>query len=622
MPVKRTLLVEDNPSDALLIERMLRASSVDVSVASSLAHAVELLRRDSFDAVFLDLNLPDSSGLATLEAMLEPARRTAMVVLTGHDDEETAHRALSQGAQDYLIKGKTDAAMLIRSARYAFERKRADALLSASEERFRALVENSSDGIALLDAEGTILYSSPAIRRILGLQPEEFAGRCIFSLIHPEDLETVRECFRFVLGNSGRTAPATDVRYRHRDGTWRYIEVIRANRLDDPAVGAIVANYRDVTERRLALESVDQMRRQYELLLASIAEGVHGIDLSGTITFENPAAAAMLGWETSDLHGLSAHATIHHTNDDGTPHPLEDCPIHATLTDGIVRHIRDDLFWRRDGTSLRVEYVAAPMRDSDGRITGVVVVFHDVTREREMQQQVEQAIRVSSLGRIAASVAHEFNNVLMSILPFAEILMRTVGNDAALQRPLKHIMDATRRGKQVSHQILRFVNPAAPMMSSFDAAAWLNDFAEEAGTIVRDRAVEIVRSVGLPVRADAPQLAQVMTNLLTNARDATPAGSVLTLGAARADTLPFVARQIEHAERFAALFVRDRGAGIPAHVLERIFEPLFTTKKSGGTGLGLAVACQIMSEHGGKMLVETAPGAGSTFYITLPLEEP
>ncbi len=622
MPVKRTLLVEDNPSDALLIERMLRASSVHVSVAPSLAHAVELLRRDSFDVIFLDLTLPDSSGLATLGAMLEPAHRTAVVVLTAHDDEETAHHALSQGAQDYLIKGKTDAAMLIRSARYAFERKRADALLSASEERFRALVENSSDGVALLDAEGTILYSSPAVYRILGLAPEEFVGRCVFSLIHPDDLEAVRECFQFVLSNSGQTAPATDVRYCHRDGTWRYVEVIRANRLDDPAVGAIVANYRDVTERRLALDRVEQMRRQYELLLDSIAEGVHGIDLSGAITFENPAAGAMLGWDSSDLHGLSAHATIHHTKADGTPRHFADCPIHATLTDGIVRHILDDLFWRRDGTSFRVEYVAAPIRNSDGLITGVVIVFRDVTREREMQQQVEQAIRVASLGRIAASVAHEFNNVLMSILPFAEILMRKVGNDAALQRPLKHIMDAARRGKQISHQILRFVNPASPTMLPFDAAAWLNDFAEEAGTIVRDRPLEIVRSETLPVCADAPQLAQVMTNLLTNARDATPAGTVLTLGAARANTLPFVARQIENAERFAALFVRDGGAGIPDHVLERIFEPLFTTKRSGGTGLGLAVAYQIVSEHGGKILVETAPGAGSTFYITLPLEEP
>lgn len=621
MPIKRALLVEDNPADAQLIERLLRASSVHVSVAPSVAHAIELLRRDSFDVIFLDLNLPDSTGLTTLGAMLEAARRTAIVVFTGHDDEETAHRALSQGAQDYLIKGKTDAAMLMRSARYAFERKRADALLSASEERFRALVENSSDGVALLDAEGTILYSSPAVHRILGLDPEEFVGRRIFSLIHPEDLEAVRESFQFVLSNSGRSAPPTDVRYRHRDGTWRYIEVIRVNRLDDPAVGAIVANYRDVTERRLALESVDQMRRQYELLLDSIAEGVHGIDLSGAITFENPAAAAMLGWDASGLHGLSAHATIHHTHDDGTPHDLADCAIHATLTDGIVRHILDDLFWRKDGTSFRVAYVAAPIRDSDRRITGVVIVFRDVTREREMQQQIEQAIRVSSLGRHVASVAHEFNNVLMSILPFAEILMRKVGNDAALQRPLKHIMDATRRGKQVSHQILRFVNPAIPTMLPFDAAAWLNDFAEEAGAMVRERLVEIVRSEALPVCADAPQLAQVMTNLLTNARDATSAGAVLTLGAARADTLPFVARQIENAARYAALFVRDRGAGIPDHVLERIFEPLFTTKKSGGTGLGLAVACQIVNEHGGRILIETAPGAGSTFYITLPLEE-
>jgi PAS domain S-box-containing protein len=484
----RVLLVEDSPADARMIQTILRSPSFQLTTVDRLAETLTVLRSKKIDVILLDLNLPDSHGLDTLGIVLEEAPGTAIVVLTGNDDQQAALDAVARGARDYLIKGSANAETIVRSIRHAFERGRAE--------------EN------------------------------------------------------------------------------------------------------------------------YRLILNSIADGVHALDADGMITFENTASAAMLGWEPHDLTGKAAHATIHHSHADASPREETDCPIMATLRDGVVRQVSDDVFWRKDGTSFSVEYVAAPTIDSTGEMLGVVVVFRDVTKQREMQRQVDEAIRVSSLGRVAASVAHEFNNVLMSIQPFVDILQRYLENEPNGMRALRYIRDGVKRGRLVSHEILRFAIPAEPHLTGVDAGEWLRTFSEEARQTLREHTLETDPAESMINRADAAQLSQVMLNLISNARDASPSGSKITIGAARADAIPFLCERLPDPHRFAALFVRDRGPGIAPEVLERIFEPLFTTKRSGETGLGLAVVQQIVAEHGGKVIVESAVGAGSTFYVVLPLEDP
>jgi two-component system, cell cycle sensor histidine kinase and response regulator CckA len=616
------LLVEDSPIDAHLIRSILRSTSFQVTTVDRLSDALDVLRASAIDVILLDLNLPDSSGSQTLDSVLEHAGSTAIVVLTGNGDEQAALDAVALGAQDYLIKGTTSGDTIVRSIRYAFERIHAEEDRRRSEARFRALVENSSDGISLLDPEGYVHYCSPAISRILGYSVEQFIGVNVFTLMHPDDVMEGRRRFAAILNGNAPLTAIPDLRYRHADGTWRYLEVLRTNRLDDPAVHAIVVNFRDVTDRRQALENAERLQRRYEVILNSIAEGVKGVNADGIVTFENAASASMLGWEPDDLIGRVAHDTIHHSHADGSPYAVEDCPILATLRDGVVRQVTDDVFWRKDGSSFAVEYVAAPKIDSRGEMHGVVVAFRDVTKQREMQRQVDQAIRVSSLGRVAASVAHEFNNVLMAIQPFVELLQRQIGNDAPSAKPLRYISDGVKRGRMVSHQILRFASPAQPQLTPLDAGEWVRTFSEEARLALREHTLDTGPAESLMVRADAAQLSQVMLNLVANARDASPPGSTITIGALRANEVPFLRERLPDQRRFAAIFVRDRGPGIGAEVLEHMFEPLFTTKRNGGTGLGLAVVQQIVGEHGGKVIVDSAAGAGSTFFVVLPLEEP
>ena len=291
--------------------------------------------------------------------------------------------------------------------------------------------------------------------------------------------------------------------------------------------------------------------------------------------------------------------------------------MHWTLADGRVRFSDHEVFWRKDGSEIRVEYTTAPMLDEQGRIAGAVVTFRDVSAQKQMERQIEQAARVESLGRVSASVAHEFNNLLMGLGPFAEVLRRKATEDTTLQKAVAHVIHAVRRGQRLTDEILRFTKAEAPRIARVDLAAFLEELSDEARGILTGRELEVELPEGLEICADADQLAQVMLNLVTNARDATSEHGLVAIGAAPASSIPFLREELPNAERLAALYVRDNGRGIAPEARHRIFEPFFTTRKSGGTGLGLAIACRIVSEHGGQILVESEVGKGATFYVVL-----
>jgi two-component system cell cycle sensor histidine kinase/response regulator CckA len=613
----RVLLVEDSDADASALQSLLHESGFASNRVSSLRKAITALQDEPADVVLLDLGLPDSTGQATLQRLREATREVPIVVLTGTADEDAAVAAVAAGAQDYLTKGSTDGRALVRAIRYARERHLADECLRASEERFRVLIENSCDGIALLDEAGTIRYSSPGVTAILGWEVHEFQSRSVFDFVHEEDRDEARRSFEALIRGEMRYQ-FTHRRYVCKDGSTRIIEVTRSNRLDDSCVGAIVANYRDVTDRRRAADALHSLRRQYESILDSIADGVHGIGLDGRVVFENPAAARMLGWKKDEMIGRAAHETMHHSRPDGGALSPADCPILATLSDGIVRHVAEDAFWRSDGTLLRVDYNVAPMLDAAQQIIGAVVTFRDITRQKQLEEQVEQARRVTSLGRVAASVAHEFNNVLMSMQPFAEIIRRQTQTNEKVTTSLEKIFGALKRGKRLTEQILRFTNPAEPVIDRIDLEQWLRDFLDEAKNLLQSRPLTLDAPKPLIARADVMQLQQIMTNLLANARDASASSSPVTIGLMHASDVPFLVQRLQDPRSFVTLYVRDAGSGIAPEIQEQIFEPLFTTKPRGGTGLGLAVAQQIVTRHGGKILVDSVEGSGSTFHVVLP----
>jgi signal transduction histidine kinase/CheY-like chemotaxis protein len=256
-----------------------------------------------------------------------------------------------------------------------------------------------------------------------------------------------------------------------------------------------------------------------------------------------------------------------------------------------------------------------------GAVTAIVTEARDITDRKLLEAQLAQANRLSSLGRLAATVAHEFNNVLMGMQPFAELMQRPNAAPSMISKGAWHISNSIQRGKRIALDILRFTQPAQPVTALVDVGEWWEKFAPEAEVIVGNvvRLVSKIPYRGTCVVADKEQLSQVMANLVANARDAMPAGGTLTVQACEppADSV-FAFGIVFKPDQFIQISVSDTGQGITPEVMQHIFEPLFTTKKSGGTGLGLAVAHQVLTQHGGYIFAESEVGRGTTFHLFLP----
>ncbi len=259
-------------------------------------------------------------------------------------------------------------------------------------------------------------------------------------------------------------------------------------------------------------------------------------------------------------------------------------------------------FRRGDGWYGYCVQRALVLRDADGRPLRVIGAMQDVTESRRLQDQLERAERVESLGRIAATIAHEFNNVLMGIQPIAEVLMRA--SEARTARMGSKIVESVVRGRTVVDEILRISRVPDPVLETFDLAAFVRDMRAEAEAVVgRNIAVDIATPPRPAwIRCDRRQLQQVLANLIVNARDAMPRGGRLSLAVASRD-----------AE--VVLSVSDDGSGMPAEIRDRVFEPLFTTKRHG-TGLGLAVSERLLRQNNASITVDSAVGQGTTFRIT------
>src|SRR6266508_144370 len=263
----RVLLLEDRDSDAALATRELKRGELECETRC--VKTEDEFRRElgafAPDIVLADYSIPGFGGIAALEILQSTAPLTPLIVVTGSLDEETAAECIKAGAADYVLK--THLARLGPAVRGALamsrsreEKTAAEAALRSSEQRFRALVEHSWDAIALFTAEGTILYGSPATSRILGYDLTEFVGRNALDLIHPDDREAVVARLTEAMMHP-RVRVDVSARVLHKDGSWRYLEGIFTNLLDDPSVGAIVNNYRDVTERRSLQEQVIQAQK-------------------------------------------------------------------------------------------------------------------------------------------------------------------------------------------------------------------------------------------------------------------------------------------------------------------------------------------------------------------------
>jgi PAS domain S-box-containing protein len=620
----RILTVEDNPLDAELVERELRRAKLDFA-----AHRVETeedfraaLESSDPDIILADYNLPRFDGISALKIAHARVPETPFIFVSGSIGEERAVQALREGATDYILKDRLSrlpaaVTRALDGRRERELRRNAQQLLQSSEERFQYAAQATQEVIWDWDIASGKVWFNEALKTVwrYNLQGDQISVDWWKQRIHPEDRAVILESLRWAIEGQPRWTGG----YRFERGNGSYGHVLDRGIIIRDARGQAVRVIRtmlDMTEREAAQETIRRLSHQSELILKFAAEGIVAADRHGKAFVVNPAAARMTGFSLQEMQAAtSIHQAIHHSRGDGSPYPAAECPMLLTLQDGVQR-VSQDVFWRKSGEAFPVEYSASPIYEG-GEIAGVVVMFQDIAERKRLEKSLEQANRVASLGRVAATIAHEFNNVLMGIQPFAEVIGRYKASDEKIQKAAEQIIGSVNRGKRVTQSILRFTQPAAPSLQPVTLSDWLHQLVPELRAVIGQR---IVIDIDVPDRpiavlCDSVQLQQVVTNLVINARDAMPDGGTITLTIADSGSgkhFPFGTIPPE----MVLLAVRDTGTGMSAAVQKSIFDPLFTTKRSG-TGLGLTVAQQVVAHHGGSIHVQSAPGAGTTFFILL-----
>ncbi|MEO8033779.1 MAG: PAS domain S-box protein [Acidobacteriota bacterium] len=476
----------------------------------------------------------------------------------------------------------------------------------------RASVLGSHDLICTHDLEGRILSVNSAACEALGIPPSILCRMTIQDLLPAGTAARFGEYLRQLdrHGFAAGTMNVTTLDGDHR--VWEYRNTLDMDEKPAPLVRGVA---RDVTEREAAFKAMRRSEEHFRSIIENASDIIAIVGFDGQLRYESPSVQRVLGYPPHFLVGMAFVDLIH--PDDA-----------ARAADFLHRQISDpaaiqtvELAMRHYSGAWRSFEIVAKNLVSNADSPAIVMNARDITERKLLQAQLVQANRLGGLGRLAATVAHEFNNVLMGMQPFAELLQRPDAAPAMVAKGAWHIGNSVQRGKRIVMDILRFTQPYVPVRTAFDLGEWWDTFAPEA-EVVLGNMISLVSLIPrhLYVAADRTQLSQVLANLVANARDAMPRGGTLTVEATHLDPeAMFLFGVVPHPDRFVQVSVHDTGCGMRPETMERAFEPLYTTKERGGTGLGLAVAHQILTQHEGYIFVESEPGLGSTFHLFLPV---
>jgi PAS domain S-box-containing protein len=476
----------------------------------------------------------------------------------------------------------------------------------------RAILESAHDAIYTVGRDFTVLTWNPAAAALFGYAADEIVGRSADLLIPPDRLADQREML--LLLSAGARLERFRTRRRHRDGHWIQVTLAMSPLCAGPEMIGYTVIARAVSAR-------ERLESSFQAVLEAAPDAFVGIGDDGRVMLANTQA------ET--LFGLTRHGLIGKEIDKLLVPPVPEADPHEP---GTQAH-------RADGTTVPVEVTVSMLPTDDGRVRCAVI--RDITervraQERLLQLQAEaerahveaqlqRTQRLEGLGQLAGGVAHDFNNLIAVISNYATFIaeaaadvgLSEIAGDAA------QITKAARRGAELTHQLLAFARREVVRPRPLNLNEVVTDIEQMLRRSIGEHITLDVRlGDDLPsITADPGQLDQVLVNLAVNARDAMPRGGTLTIETCElaVDVDYAAARTPLHVGRYVRLRVSDTGTGMPPEVIERAFEPFYTTKPAGkGTGLGLATVYGIITAAGGDLSIYSEPDLGTTFTILLP----
>jgi two-component system, sensor histidine kinase and response regulator len=386
----------------------------------------------------------------------------------------------------------------------------------------------------------------------------------------------------------------------------------------------LLAQQRELTTQREQLKVSEERSR---LILESSAEGIFGTDIEGRLTFVNPAACRMLGFAAEELIGQPSHAAFHHHRPDGSEYPQVECPMFEAYKHGKASRIDDEFLWRKDGVGLPVEYGATPMV-KDGTVVGAVISFTDITLRKRQEAEVlaakeaaEDATKAKS--DFLANMSHEIRTPMNAIIGLSHLALKTPLSPKQRDYVSK-VHNAGTSLLGVINDILDFSKIEAGKLDMETTDFRLDEVISSVTTLTaqkaHDKGLEFLAHVSPAIPehllGDPLRLGQILTNFVNNAVKFTERGEIRL-------NIELLERTGEKVQlKFS---VRDTGIGMTREQSAKLFQPFMqadtsTTRKHGGTGLGLTICRRLVELMGGRVWLESEPGVGSTFFFTVWLE--
>jgi PAS domain S-box-containing protein len=565
----------------------------------------------------------------------------------------------------------------LRVAERTRELARANESLSTSERRFRALIEHGSDSIAMIDKDGRIIYLSPAVANIEGYQPEELLGSLSTDNTHPDDLPVVGAAVEKLLREPGK--PISLVwRRRHKDGRWIWLEGVATNMLDDPSVGAIVNNYRDITER---LDHESRLGEQMQRL-ALMSRITHGIgerqDLRsifqvvvGSIEDELPVDFCAIGLYDMGENRLTINCVGERTEPVATRLDMSENAIVPIDENGLGRCVQGHVVYEPDITQSKFPFptrlAGAGMRSLviapllvESQVFGVLITARRTTDAfssgeceflrqagehtalaanqaqlygalqrayddlRTSQQQVMQQERLRALGQMASGIAHDINNAISPVALYTEALLeRETSLSPRARSQLEIIQRAVDDIAQTVARMGEFYRSREPQLSLLPVD--LNKLVGQVIALTRARWSDMAQQRGAAIEvrtelaANLPPIAAVESQI----RDAL-INLVFNAVDAMPEGGPLIIRTALAAgtrSQIVLLDVEDKGIGMNEDTRRRCLEPFFTTKGTRGTGLGLAMVYGVAQRHGANLEIESEPGKGTLMRMSFAIAQ-
>jgi PAS domain S-box-containing protein len=496
-----------------------------------------------------------------------------------------------------LVEGVAkQAAIAIDNARLfeAIQKQRSHA--EESEKRFRAIVETTPECVKLVAADGTLLHMNSVGLSMVGADSSEaVVGKCVYDVIAPEHRERYKEFNERICGGERGSLEFDIVGLK---GQRRHMETHAAPLQTTDGACVQLAVTLDITERKAAEEA----RRRLAAIVESSEDAIVGKDLNGIVMSWNPGAEKMFGYSANEMIGRSITTII-------PPELQED---EQRILETIGRGERFEHFetvrLTKSGERIDVSLTVSPIRDDTGRVIGAAKTARDITQRKKTEQALRTTERLASVGRMAATVAHEINNPLEAV---TNLVYLAKGSSALndVQEFLNTIEEELNRISQITKQTLGFYRETiAP--SAVRVGEMLNPLISVLGRRARNKGIEIRPEIrqDTEIYAIAGEIRQLIANLLSNSIDAVDSGGLIRIriGANRLKG--------QHPTGIR-ITIADSGRGIPPSARSKLFEPFFTTKKDVGTGLGLWVCTNIVQRHHGSIRVKSSTNPGGSWTV-------